>query len=401
MGDLTNHNAEEHRGIYLLVLFCIYLNYAFSFLIPFMCLLLISLHGLSQKQALISTGTAFLLSGLLQPWAGTALDRGYYRELIIVGTLALVTGLFSFLGPSASYVSLFLSLTGFLFGTAVFQTVTTQFLEGAVSSSFRSTSATLYAVAGNLGWVTCSATAYFFLSERRRELLFLDGLTTIILGITLMIAYARLGPSSPVSDRSVARRSTRPSKHLLTSAWRPLVGHLCFNLVIATQFSIIPVIYARLGLDAERSTAVMTGISAGIVSFLGLLFAKKAKSFGRGRIALVAASGLLALGHSLVPTSSGLYSIAVITGIWGVGEILSYPIASVLLYSSVSRADAGRLTGLKVLLMRFSFFVVPLLGSLLQALPLWSYSLLFGTLALIPIFLLWNQVSNQATPSAQ
>ncbi len=149
-----------------------------------------------------------------------------------------------------------------------------------------------------------------------------------------------------------------------------------------THTSAIPIVLEQNGLDIQKITSVTVAANCFTVIFINWLTVN-------GRLALpprvnfIVSTLLLCLGLAAIPKVHTIALAVCSTIIWSSGEALLFPLLTSILFQAFPRHQAGLASGVKVLLVRVSLVITPLIGSMLVGRPPWIFAPVFIGLCLV------------------
>ncbi|HMQ10026.1 MAG TPA: MFS transporter [Oligoflexia bacterium] len=335
-----------------------FISHAMTFIIPLLPAFLVQVSALPETTASLLLACIFFVSGCTQIFIGNSFDEGYGKSALIFSFCSALVGI---LLVMFLYQNLFAIALGAILTIISLDIVSTAILRSLVASApdhlRGEASAKLY-LTHNLGFCCASVLAFYFLESHRLLLFTGDLITTLSMIVLLLFLFNSLKFAPKKQRKSLF---TVIDKAWLKRNWSMLSFHYLMYINIFIHAIIIPMIFAKAGINAIKWTTFLLAINTGIVVVLALPITRLTKTWN-DKYTILLSCFLFGLAHALVPYYLEPWGIAMTATIGVLGEITCVPPLTNILYRCFKQENMGLASGLKVSLRAISMFSMPLLG---------------------------------------
>jgi sugar phosphate permease len=253
---MPRHDAREPFPAYYTGLSTLtFLSWCFFFVNPYAFALLVDL-GLAAWQANVVQSVDYLIAALSQPFIGTQLDRGNYRDVCFLALITQTVGVALLLPSRQTFVLSLLALTLVIFSISLSVVLITQVLESLLPISNRHRGISFSMFVQEAGKGMASLLAFFFLERYRDQLLCADLVSSALLFLAIYFVMRRLSEVSVPRPKSVVSVNNYFGNLRIWLRRAPVGGALLFNISLASYLSAMPQLFHRLRFDVVRLIAI-------------------------------------------------------------------------------------------------------------------------------------------------
>lgn len=370
--------------------------------------------GLEKNSAATVLSISMLITSIVLPISGKLIDRGFGRSILSFGILALILGLLGIGGhaDAASYPLLqspwisVIFISFFIFGTSIIYSAAKRICEGLSAKEKLSQSISWVYLIENSGIGLAMVISYFFIARYKQELLLLDALTTVALGIVVLRLTMKeqkveiKGAGSSVaqsSDWATVLRALRMNQF-------QFLAYLFAYCLIFLHLSVVQVFFFSQFEEAHQSISLMFGVNTAVVVLWTVLVGRR-MNFAKIQESCIFAifTGALILvsfGYVVVVASQAIPFILLGHIVWSVGEAILLPLISFQIISRFQEFGCGVSVGIRDGLIRLSLVLAPMFAILSDYSHFSQMLFLITALTLLTFgFMFFDRNSKSSIPS--
>jgi MFS family permease len=355
------------RNVYVLFLARI-INSIGSFVYPLMTILLTQKLGYSADKAGTITTVAIAAGGIGMLIGGKIADHVGRKKLFIITSLlgALTFIACAFLGQSKSIV--YLIIAGNFISIAQWPTVDAMVTDSTNKENRQNAFSLLY-LGTNIGIAVGPLIAGFLINEHLMWFFLLDGITTLLSLIPVIIFIKDTKPTKEQIEAIPETDNERAEKGSVFRAFlkRPLLIAFTSIIVLFTivyaQYTFGLPLFANsiYGIDGPKIYGLLMSVNAVMVVVLTIFvisFTKKLPPL----VSITIGGFLYACGFGMLYFTGNIYLLIVSTIIWTLGEIINTVNIEVFIANNAPVTHRGRFFALITFVQESGFAMSPMLS---------------------------------------
>jgi MFS family permease len=355
------------RNVYVLFLARI-INSIGSFVYPLMTILLTQKLGYSADRAGTITTVAIAAGGIGMLIGGKIADHVGRKKLFIITSVlgALTFIACAFLGQSKSIV--YLIIAGNFISIAQWPTVDAMVTDSTNKENRQNAFSLLY-LGTNIGIAVGPLIAGFLINEHLMWFFLLDGITTLLSLIPVIIFIKDTKPTKEQIDAIPETDNERAEKGSVFRAFlkRPLLIAFTSIIVLFTivyaQYTFGLPLFANsiYGIDGPKIYGLLMSVNAVMVVVLTIFvisFTKKLPPL----VSITIGGFLYACGFGMLYFTGNIYLLIVSTIIWTLGEIINTVNIEVFIANNAPVTHRGRFFALITFVQESGFAMSPMLS---------------------------------------
>jgi predicted MFS family arabinose efflux permease len=355
-----------------------FLSTSFSFIQMLLIPIFVQHYGYTTDFALKVQTFSFLAVILYLVWFSRFINRNYITQLVTLILIGMTCGVLSLIFSPPHFSIFILCIALYMIGKSTQTTLTSFFLEGTSSKESRLSASAFLHMTANAGAACSGVISYLFFSKNKNLLLGIDLATTIMFVTSLFYAIKKIPKINKLENKATdsifkAAQSLNSKKILF------IIASVFFGIAGFNNYSGIPALFIKLGLDPTKATSLMSITNTLAVVFGTFLIGKF--SIKNKQFYLIISSLILALGMVLVPFSTNTTMVVISTVIWTIAEAVGWPIIIFYYYEIfTNKSVAAQFRNVYV----FScLFLSPLFAWSIENLPVYYFSFAYGGVSIL------------------
>jgi MFS family permease len=348
------------------VCLAILVNRAGSMVLPFLTLYLTVSRRMSPGTAGLTLTVYGISAIVIAPLAGRLSDR--FGSLLIMKVSLLLSGAVLFLFPLATSAGAIFAVSGlWAIAAEAFRPPSMAMIGDLAGPEKRKAAFALTRLAVNLG-MSIGPVIGGFLAMRSFKLLFyVDGATSVLAGLLLLVLPWRHSDESVASASSLADAAlSQPSRYLDVLKDRRFIYFLAamlpIELVFFQSLAAMPLFLVRDLHFTEAGFGALLAINTVIIILVEVPL-NNAMADWPHRYSLALGAFLVGAGFGALVFVDGVVGVALTVVLWTFGEMIILPASAAFVSDIAPRAQAGAYMGLYTMGFSVALAIGPWLGT--------------------------------------